>query len=68
MDQEKKEGQAEAAKNKVSLQEAVKQQLANKKNQLAAGSTNNKGPQAIGKMKSQQSNKVMNQRRRMGAK
>ena len=60
--------QADQPKMKMNLQDAVKQQLANKKSKLASGISNGSGLQGIKKMKSQQSNKVMNQRRRMGAK
>ncbi len=60
--------QADQPKKKMSLQDAVKQQLANKKSKLAAGTSNGGGPQDAKQLKSQQSNKVMNQRRRMGAK
>ena len=59
--------QSEQPKKKVSLQEAIQQQLANKKSQLQQGKAGN-GPQSLKKLKSQQSNKVMNARRRMGAK
>lgn len=56
----------EAPKKKISLQEAMKQQLANKKNQLAVGKLSTNGVQTTKKMKSQQTKKTNNQRRRTG--
>lgn len=58
--------QTEAAKKKVSLQELMKQQLANKKNQSASGNGQANGSQATQKMKSQQTKKPSNTRRKMG--
>jgi hypothetical protein len=58
--------QSEAAKKKVSLQELMKQQLANKKNQSTSGNTMGSGSQATQKMKSQQTKKPSNTRRKMG--
>ena len=60
--------QNEQPKKKISLQEAIQQQLANKKSQMQAGNSGNGGPQSLKKMKSQQTNNVMNSRRRKGAK
>lgn len=58
--------QSEAPKKKISLKEAVQQQLENKKNQ----SSPNKGKQnadlSTKKMKSQQAKKTSNTRRKMG--
>ena len=56
----------EEPKKKVSLQEAMKQQLENKKNKAAAGSSNLNNSQATQKMRSQQTKKVSNSRRKMG--
>jgi hypothetical protein len=53
-------------KKKVSLQEAMKQQLENKKNKAAAGNSNLNNSQATQKMRSQQTKKVSNSRRKMG--
>lgn len=53
-------------KKKLSLQEAIKQQLENKKNQTGSGNTNGKSLQATKKMKSQQTKKPSNTRRKMG--
>jgi hypothetical protein len=58
--------QTEAAKKKVSLQELMKQQLANKKNQAASGKGQANSSQATQKMKSQQTKKPSNTRRKMG--
>ena len=52
-------------KKKVSLQEAIRQQLENKKNQDGNGKVNT-APVQTKKMKSQQTKKTNNQRRRMG--
>ena len=57
--------QTEETKKKVSLQEAMKQQLLNKKNKATAGNLSNNS-NATQKMKSQQSKKVSNSRRKMG--
>ena len=51
---------------KVSLQEAIQKQLANKKNLNSGGKTNSHASQATKKMQSQQSKKVSNSRRKMG--
>ncbi|MGE7666969.1 hypothetical protein ACQKMN_14770 [Ureibacillus composti] len=59
--------QSEAPKKKMSLQEIMKQQLENKKNQAstsAKGKMN--GDQSTKKMKSQQTKKASNTRRKMG--
>ncbi|MFJ5624109.1 hypothetical protein ACIQD3_15580 [Peribacillus loiseleuriae] len=56
----------ETPKKKMSLQDAIKQQLEAKKNQGAKGKTNTNGLQAGQKMKSQQTKKVSNTRRKMG--
>jgi hypothetical protein len=54
------------SKKKVSLQEAMKQQLENKKNKAAAGNSNLNNLQSTKKMRSQQTKKVSNSRRKMG--
>lgn len=56
----------EPEKKKLSLQEAIKQQLENKKNQAEMGKTSLKSAQAHQKMKSQQTKKPSNTRRKMG--
>jgi hypothetical protein len=53
-------------KKKISLQEAMKQQLANKKNKAAAGSSLSNSSNATKKLQSQQTKKVSNSRRKMG--
>lgn len=53
-------------KKKISLQDAIKQQLENKKNQAASGNSNANNSLATKKMKSQQTKKVSNSRRKMG--
>ncbi|MEK4426132.1 hypothetical protein [Solibacillus sp. FSL K6-1523] len=58
--------QSEAPKKKLSLQELVKQQLENKKNQSASGKGSAKGDTSTKKMKSQQTKKTSNTRRKMG--
>lgn len=58
--------QPEAPKKKISLQEAVKQQLENKKNQSTAGKGKMKVDLSAKKMKSQQTKKASNTRRKMG--
>lgn len=58
--------QTEAPKKKISLQEAVKQQLENKKNQSTAGKGKMKADLSAKKMKSQQTKKASNTRRKMG--
>ncbi|MGD6777270.1 MULTISPECIES: hypothetical protein [Bacillaceae] len=51
---------------KISLQEAMKKQLENKKKQAAGGKGNFNGAQGTQKMKSQQTKKPSNTRRKMG--
>jgi hypothetical protein len=58
--------QSETEKKKVSLQELMKQQLANKKNQASEGKGMANGGQSTQKMKSQQTKKPSNTRRKMG--
>ncbi|PLR80990.1 hypothetical protein CVD25_07080 [Bacillus canaveralius] len=58
--------QAEPQKKKVSLQEAIKQQLEAKKNQAADNKLNGNNSQSTKRMKSQQTKKVSNTRRKMG--
>ena len=53
-------------KKKISLQDAIKQQLANKKNQSAMGHSSATNLQSTKKMQSQQTKKVSNSRRKMG--
>lgn len=57
---------SEEAKKKISLQEAMKQQLENKKNKAAAGNSTLNGSTATKKLHSQQTKKVSNSRRKMG--
>lgn len=54
------------APKKVSLQEAVKRQLEAKKNQAADKQSGGNASLSTKKMKSQQSKKVSNNRRKMG--
>lgn len=54
------------APKKVSLQEAVKRQLEAKKNQATGTQTGGNGSLSTKKMKSQQTKKVSNNRRKMG--
>jgi hypothetical protein len=56
----------EEPKKKISLQEAMKLQLANKKNKAAAGNSGSPSSQATKKLQSQQTKKVSNSRRKMG--
>ncbi|KQL53925.1 hypothetical protein AN964_10730 [Heyndrickxia shackletonii] len=56
----------EAPKKKISLQEAMRQQLENKKNQASAGKRNVNADHSTKKMKSQQTKKPSNTRRKMG--
>lgn len=56
----------ETPKKKMSLQEAIKLQLENKKTQSSAGTSNTNPLQTTKKMKSQQTKKTNNQRRRTG--
>jgi len=58
--------QSEAPKKKISLQEAMKQQLANKKNQVTTGKGKTNNDHSTKKMKSQQTKKTSNTRRKMG--
>jgi len=58
--------QPEAPKKKISLQEAMKQQLENKKAQAANSKGKMNGDLSTKKMKSQQSKKPSNTRRKMG--
>ncbi|WP_175596817.1 hypothetical protein [Bacillus sp. MRMR6] len=58
--------QNDEPKKKMSLQEAMKQQLENKKNKAAAGNMGNNNAQSTKKMKSQMTKKVSNTRRKMG--
>ncbi|WP_449539643.1 hypothetical protein [Ferdinandcohnia sp. Marseille-Q9671] len=58
--------QTEAPKKKISLQEAMKQQLENKKNKAAAGKGVTNGDLSTKKLKSQQTKKPSNTRRKMG--
>jgi len=58
--------QTEAPKKKMSLQDAVKQQLENKKNKSSAGNGKMKADLSPQKMKSQQAKKTSNTRRKMG--
>ncbi|PLR94857.1 hypothetical protein [Bacillus sp. T33-2] len=51
---------------KMTLQEAVQKQLERKKNQNSAGNANSHQSQKTQKMKSQQTKKVSNSRRKMG--
>ncbi|SER84684.1 hypothetical protein [Psychrobacillus sp. OK032] len=56
----------EAPKKKMTLQEAVKQKLEEKKNQANGGKAQANGPAANQKAKSQMTKKVSNTRRKMG--
>ncbi|MET3699827.1 hypothetical protein SAMN05877753_11354 [Bacillus oleivorans] len=58
--------QPEAQKKKTSLKEAMRQQLENKKNQAIAGKGKANGDLSTKKLKSQQSKKPSNTRRKMG--
>ncbi|MDP4083259.1 MAG: hypothetical protein Q8934_01440 [Bacillota bacterium] len=58
--------QPETPKKKISLQEAMKQQLESKKNQASAGKGKTIGDLSTKKMKSQQTKKISNTRRKMG--
>ena len=53
-------------KKKLSLQELVKQQLEAKKNKANGGNNNLKGDTSTKQMKSQQTKKTSNTRRKMG--
>ena len=56
----------QAGKKKISLQEAMRQQLANKKQQAQSGKAMLGGNQKMQKMNSQQTKKPNNQRKRTG--
>lgn len=56
----------ETPKKKMTLQEAVKQKLEEKKNQSTGGKASLNGSTGNQKMKSQQTKKVSNTRRKMG--
>ncbi|NEU31729.1 hypothetical protein GN156_13240 [bacterium LRH843] len=58
--------QSEAPKKKISLHEAVKQQLEIKKNQSSASKGKMNFDLSTKKMKSQQTKKISNTRRKMG--
>lgn len=58
--------QSEVQKKKISLQEAMKQQLENKKNQTSAGKGKVNADLSTKKMKSQQMKKPSNTRRKVG--
>lgn len=58
--------QSEAPKKKLSLQEAMKQQLEIKKNQSSARKGKTNADLSTQKMKSQQAKKTSNTRRKMG--
>lgn len=53
-------------KKKISLQEAMRQKLANKKEQQSNNRGNNKWSNTNQTMKSQQTKKINNQRKRQG--
>jgi hypothetical protein len=57
---------SETPKKKVSLQELMKQQLENKKNQASNGKGKTNVDLSTKKLKSQQSKKASNTRRKMG--
>ncbi|TCJ01897.1 hypothetical protein [Cytobacillus praedii] len=59
--------QSDAQKKKVSLQEAMKKQLENKKNQNTSGKGKSNVDLSAKKMKSQQTKKPSNTRRKMGS-
>ncbi|TQR19231.1 hypothetical protein [Psychrobacillus vulpis] len=56
----------DAPKKKMTLQEAVKQKLEEKKKLSSGGKGTGNGPATNQKMKSQQTKKVSNTRRKMG--
>lgn len=58
--------QTETPKKKMTLQEAMKQKLEEKKAQAAGGKQLGHAAQTTKKMKSQQTKKVSNSRRKMG--
>ncbi|WP_209123471.1 hypothetical protein [Alkalihalobacillus sp. BA299] len=53
-------------KKKINLQDAIKQQLANKKKNQGLGNLSTHASSQPKKMKSQQTKKINNQRKRMG--
>ncbi|MFB7157643.1 hypothetical protein [Lysinibacillus sp. NPDC056232] len=57
---------SEVPKKKISLQEAVKQQLENKKNHSSSYKGKKNADLSTKKMKSQQTKKTSNTRRKMG--
>ncbi|KOP82622.1 hypothetical protein AMS60_09115 [Bacillus sp. FJAT-21945] len=59
--------QSEAPKKKVNLQEAMKKQLENKKNQNSSSKGKANVDLSAKKMKSQQTKKPSNTRRKMGS-
>lgn len=59
--------QSKAPKKKVSLQEAMKKQLENKKNQNSSSKGKANVDLSAKKMKSQQTKKTSNTRRKMGS-
>ncbi|WP_147532867.1 hypothetical protein [Bacillus marasmi] len=56
----------QAPKKKISLQEAMKQQLENKKNQISGSKGKSNNDLSTKKMKSQLTKKTSNTRRKMG--
>lgn len=58
--------QVNEPKKKISLQEAMKQQLENKKNKAATGNSSANNSNSTKKLKSQQTKKISNTRRKMG--
>lgn len=58
--------ETEAPTKKLSLKEAMKQQLEAKKNKATENNTSGNPTQSTKKMKSQQTKKVSNTRRKMG--
>jgi|GEM_PF-523209 len=58
--------QTEAPKKKMTLKEAMQQQLEAKKNQSAGNNVKGNSTQSAKKMQSQQTKKVSNTRRKMG--
>ncbi|MFJ8261973.1 hypothetical protein ACIQ4I_08480 [Rummeliibacillus sp. NPDC094406] len=58
--------QSQAPKKKISLREAVKQQLENKKNQSSANKGKPNADLSTKKMKSQQAKKATSTRRKIG--
>ncbi len=61
-----KHNQSEVPPKKISLQEAVKQQLEKKKNHSSANKGKKNADLSTKKMKSQQAKKTSNTRRKMG--